>query len=114
MTKLTKWEKEELLRIYKRNRANNRCNIVKELTDVANELTKKLDDLINTIKTNLQIHESERDKILTDNKLSSFESSSQYTCKIINLHPELIVFDKETDEGIQRLIHGDFEGNITE
>lgn len=113
MTKLTKWEKEELLRIYKRNRADNRCNIVKGLTKKSKELTHAITGKIDKLSKELSILKNEKEEILDRNKLSNFEGSSQYTCRVTNLHPNLIKFDKETDDGIQKLIHGEFEGDIT-
>lgn len=69
---LTKWEKEELLRIYKRNRADSRCTIIRELTNEANKLTEGLDRNINKLKAELKTLESHKADILSKNKLTNF------------------------------------------
>lgn len=104
MAKLTKWEKIELLTIYKNERKDARCLIVLELTKKANKLTGEINILINDLQSQLKNLHKERDDILLKNHLSDFDNTTNYTCKINTLHQKLILFDKETNIEIQKII----------
>lgn len=107
MAKLTKWEKTELLQLYKRERSDARCLIVQTLTRNAKDLTKDLDPRIKDATELLHKLNTEKENILKENNLYEFEGSSQYTCRMNTLHKRLIAFDKETTAGSQKIIRGE-------
>lgn len=104
MAKLTKWEKTELLSLYKRERMDKRCIIVQDLTKRKNELTSDITKDIDAVKAQLQELETELSKVLEKHKLTNFEGSSTYSCRISTLHESLISFDAETITEIQKII----------
>lgn len=99
MVKLQKWEKEELLRIYKRNRADKRCNIQRKLYKEVKELTQTFDDEIKELQ-------KQRISILRLHHLAGLNNTS-YGCPTERQHPDLIKFDKETDNQISKIIRGE-------
>lgn len=107
MVRLTKWEKIELLKIYKRERMDQRCLITQTLIKQANEFTITLDSAITELKKQLHKLEEEKTLILKEKHLNEFDSTSDYTCKISVLHPTLIKFDKVTNLEIQKIIRGE-------
>lgn len=104
MVKLTKWEKIELLKIYKQDRKDLRCLIVQDLTKKAKALTSDLIISIAKVKDELHRLEIEQNRILKENKLQDFDSTTDYTCKINTLHQRLILYDRETNTEIQKII----------
>lgn len=107
MIKLNKWEKTELLHIYKRERSDLRCLLTQSLKETADNLTDELNISIKTLRHQLQTLEKERDNILKENHLYDFDGTTNYTCKISILHPLLVDFDKETNTEIRKIIKGE-------
>ena len=104
MAKMTKWEKVELLRIYKHDRKDSRCLVVRELNKKAKELTSDLIISIANVKDELKRLEKEQTRILKANNLENFDGTTDYTCSINTLHKRLIEFDKETNTEIQKIL----------
>ena len=98
MPKLAKWEKEELLMIYKKNRQVMRCAIVKELEEKANLLTR-------TLSFKIKKMQKETDEILDQNNLLNISENSRYGCPTSQLHSDLQKFDDKTDQGIRDIIY---------
>jgi len=113
MTKLKKWEKHEILDLYKRNRAHARCKLVQKLTAKSNELTLDLDVWIANLYDELNEVKTQKIKILKDNNLAVFEKP-RYGCMSEKLHPSLVEFDNETDRTIQDIIYDRFDASVVQ
>lgn len=111
MAKLQKWEKTELLSIYKRERTDERCKIVKTLKQRAKKLTVELTKNIKKLEQEQSVLEDERTSILKKNNLLNFTGPSRNypACSELERPTELKNFDKETDIGIKQIIIGDLE-----
>jgi hypothetical protein len=89
MSQKTKWEKEELLKILNITRSMLRCDLQRELAFKKEEYT---------VDINTQIKELEKKKndILEKHNLLNIDGS-RYGCDLIPLHPELKLFDENTN-----------------
>lgn len=104
MTKYTGTVRNELLRMLKDERKQERCEMCKALKKEGDELVKEYDHEIKELRSELNKLESERRKILMDAKLYEFDGPRRGECATDVLHQKLIKFDKETNEKITELL----------
>lgn len=89
MTQQTRWEKEELLKILNSVRTSLRCDLQRKLSLEKEKLVSDIDKKIKGL-------ERERRDILKKHNLLNIEGS-RYGCDLTPLHPELKVFDENTN-----------------
>ena len=104
MVKLQKWEKQEVLGIYKQNRKNKRCEIVKKLINKRDVLTKDINKELKELTETKKALIETKEKLLKEHKLFTFDVSV-YGCPVDKLCEVLIQFDKETENNIQNIIY---------
>jgi hypothetical protein len=98
MPQQTKWEKEELLKILAMERAILRC-------DIHRKISIEREKLISGINTQIKDLEKERNDLLKKHNLLNIEGS-RYGCDLIPLHPELKVFDENTNIERRKILEG--------
>ena len=103
MAKLTAKQRNDLLDMKKRQLADERCKICKELHVEGKKLTESLDEQIKDLDIKRAKLSEEREKILNDAKLAKFQTRYG-ECTTDILHPRLIAFDKEADRIIEEII----------
>ena len=103
MSRYTEWEKEELLRICRRERRDGRCAIVKELIHEAEDLTEDFRSEIADIEAELKKKRKIMNDTLRLHMLLDFEEKS--TCRrTTRLHPRLVEYDLETNRQLKQII----------
>lgn len=97
-------ERDQIMRLFHRDRCADRCVLVQKLTDFGRELVATYDTAIAQLDGNISeltarksLLVKERDAILTKNKLITFDR--RRSCEPEYLHPDLVAFDKETEAG---------------
>ena len=103
MTKMSLSIKRELLAVYKQERSDMRCKIVKDLIEDGKKLTKDVDSEILVLKTAVSELEDKRENILKQAKLTIFERGYK-VCALDEMHPKLLKFDAETVRGTRKIL----------
>lgn len=103
MSKMTAKVRNELLNMLKKERADARCKLCKELHAEGKDLTKDLDSQIDLLRRKLTDLETQKAMVLDEAKLSTF-TVGYGQCASDVLHPRLVAFDVETNEKIKDLL----------
>lgn len=103
MAKMSLSVKKELLAVYKQERMDMRCKVVKDLIEDGKKLTKNVDTEIMALETTIKELKAKRESILKNAKLTVFERG--YTvCALDDMHPKLLKFDAETVRGTRKIL----------
>ena len=110
MAKMTENSRNKLLKILDTERSEERCQIVRDLTVEAKELTADIDEKFEAPESAIADAEAEirehkefisdlksiKEKRLAEAKLGNLTQSGRVACTVGDVHPDLEAFDKET------------------
>ena len=103
MTKTTKWEKGELLKVVNEQRQVLRCDLQRELTKKAEKLTQGISDKIELLNKQKEVLIKEKEEMLKKNDFLNL-TGSRYGCDVITLNQELKTFDENTNIERKRIL----------
>jgi|LGVF01.1.fsa_nt_gb hypothetical protein len=103
MAKMTQWEKREILKMFKCDRAKERHVLVEKYKLESMELTREINVKIDALQAKVnKLMETKRVMLEKDNYTNL--TPGRYSCNVTKEHPVLKQFDEETNCGIRAII----------
>lgn len=107
VNKTSQKTRDELGRMYRDERSDERCALKSRLYNESVELTGDIDDRIDGLVSSANLLRGEKEQMLKKAGLLGISENPRGGCSVEKMHPELLEFDLVTVEGRRKILNQD-------